>query len=113
MEMYTDYKTAATWGGTNLVLCNNICRIDTGIWDNIKGEYDPDKEVLQFFITDCSNDTVDWMTETFNLTFAYSEVLNCWILLVLHWGTSWDYVPCEVYSEEWWRINGKKYGFKN
>jgi hypothetical protein len=45
------------------------------------------------------------MKKTFDLKYTYSDMLDCYILCVTHWGTSWDYVECEVFSESWIESN--------
>ena len=113
MKHYTYYNTAAHWGGVNLVLCNNIAEIDRGLFANVIGKPLAKKEVSQYLISDVSDDYAEWLVNTFDLTFAYSNVLDCWILLVDHYGTLWDGVSCEVFSTDWWEINGEKYGYKD
>lgn len=109
---YTDYKTAATWGGCNLVLCNNIAEKDPSIRDNMKFNYydenDDPIEIYQWYITDLNNWAKDWQKQTFDLYYTYSELLDSYILCVPHFGTSWDYVPCEVFSDGWKEVNKDK-----
>ena len=109
-KMYTDYKTAANWG-CSLILCNNLPNFDCSIWDNMRfNYYDEDDNVIdiyQWFITDLSDSGVEYMEKTFDLLYTYSDTLDCYVLCVPHCGTSWDYVPCEVLSEDWFAINKK------
>jgi hypothetical protein len=102
---YCSYATAAKWLGTNLVLLNNIQEIDKDFDPYVDVEF-PDEEdededfgmpeFFQYYITDLSDDSVDWMRSTFpDLIFSFSELLNSWILCVQHYGTSWDYVSTE------------------
>lgn len=107
---YTDYRTAAHWGNTQLIMCNNIPEIDPSVWDNMRFDYYDEEtgeyeEIFQWFITDLSEWAVEWQEKTFNLQYTYSDLLDCYILCVTHWGTSWDYVPCEVFSESWKETN--------
>lgn len=104
-QVFTTYKTAVEWFGTNLVLCNNIPEIDQSIWDNFnKDIYDEEnnsyKEIFQWYITDLDKSDMEWLSESFDLLFTYSEVLDCYILAVGHYGTSWNYVACEVLSND-------------
>lgn len=105
----TDYKTAATWQ-CSLILCNNIPEFDPSVWDNMRWDYYDDEqdeytEIYQWYITDLSDWAVQWMEKTFDLHYTYSEVLDCYILCVTHWGTAWSGVPCEVFSEGWIEAN--------
>ena len=118
MRNYTDYRTAVHWCNNNLVLCNNIAEVDDSVYSNaIPVIYDEETnkelDIFQWFITDCSDDDKEYLEDTFGLLFTYSEKLDCWILMVDHLGTSWDYVPCEVLREDWWKSNGEKYGYKH
>lgn len=109
---YTDYKTAAQWCNCALVLCNNIETIDSSIYDNMRFDY-YDKngeptEIYQWYITDLSAWTVEFQEQAFNLKYTYSDLLDCYILCVDHFGTGWDYVPCEVKSKDWIEVNKDK-----
>ena len=102
-KVFTTYKQAVKWLGSNIVLCNNIPQLDEFIWDNFEKNIFDDEgnptEIFQWFITDCSQDDVNWLSKNFDLIFTYSEKLDCYILAVGHYGTSWDYVPCEVFGD--------------
>ena len=94
---YTTYKEAVNWLGNDFVLCNNIQEIDNSIWDNMEFEYynednDSYTEIYQWFITDCSQSDVEYLQKHFELKFTYSDMLDCYILCVDHWGTGWGYV---------------------
>lgn len=65
-------------------------------------------EIYQWFITDLSEWSVEWQEKTFNLKYTYSDLLDCYILCVTHYGTAWDYVPCEVKSQDWINVNKDK-----
>lgn len=92
MKYMTTYRTAVEWLNTNLVLCNRLPEIDSTIWENMRQGFDEETEIFQWYITDASDTDVDWLEEHFGLLFTYSELLECWILCVDHYGTSWDYV---------------------
>lgn len=96
MKYSTTYRCAVEWLNTNLVLCNKITEIDFSVYENIRGGYDDDTEIYQWFITDASDDDVEWLEEHFGLLFTYSELLDKWILCVTHWGTGWDYVMIDT-----------------
>lgn len=106
---YTTYSEAVHWLHNDFILCNNIVDIDTSIYENMRfpgydEENDSYTEIYQWFITDCNEGDVEYLEKHFGLLFTYSELLDKYILCVDHWGTSWDYVPCEVltYSKENW-----------
>lgn len=104
-KVFTTYYKAIDWLHTNIVLCNNLPSIDDSVWYNFTGEvFDEEDEnypeIFQWYITDCSKDDVDWLTKNFDLLFTYSEKLDCYILAVDHYGTSWSYVACEVKTKE-------------
>jgi hypothetical protein len=113
-EFYTDYKTAAKWQ-CSLILCNEIAEIDPSVFENFRfNAYEDDEqegdpiEIYQYFLTDLTPDGVDFMEETFNLKYTYPEMLCLFVLCVTHFGTSWDYVPCQVLSEDWAKVNKDK-----
>lgn len=110
---YTDYRTAVHWCGNDYVRCNNIVKMDVSIWDNARFSLNEDQEIFQWYLTDASEDTVEYLEKTFGLLFTYSDILDLWVLCVPHFGTSWDYVPCQVFSETWIEYNSEKFKFKH
>lgn len=88
MKYLTTYRTAVEWLNTNLVLCNRLPEIDFTIWENMRQGFDEETEIFQWYITNASDTDVDWLEEHFGLLFTYSELLECWILCVDHYGTS-------------------------
>lgn len=97
-EIYpTNYSVAVNWLNNNYILCNEIHKIDETIYEslleNIDLEEDEDfPEIYQWYISDCDKYDVDFLKEHFGILFAYSELLDLYILCVDHYGTSWDYV---------------------
>lgn len=113
-NMYSNYKVAIMWLNGSLIRLNNIIEIDPEIIDynhtlsseelyqgkvgekEKEGEDNSwfwDNEFYQFFLTSYSEDEVKWLCNHFSdLHFAYSPMLDLWILCVDHLGTSWDYV---------------------
>lgn len=84
----------------NLLLCNSIVEIDQSVWDNIEnlGE---DTEIYQYFLCNIDNYVKDQLQE-WGFILSYSDMLDLDILMVDHWGTSWDYVMTEVeWSEDY------------
>lgn len=104
MKYTTNYKVAAHWLHNSLVLCNNIVEVDESVNYNARfawSEEDEDgneheTEIFQWFITDCTESDVEYLEQHFGLLFTYSDLLECYILCVDHWGTSWDYVYCDT-----------------
>jgi hypothetical protein len=97
---YTTYAEAVNWLHNDFVLCNNIADVDESIWDNMRfNGYDEDDnpiDIYQWYITSASASDVEYLEKHFGLLFTYSDKLDCFILCVDHFGTSWNYVPCEV-----------------
>lgn len=96
---FISYKDAVEYMHNNFILCNNITEIDEFIWDNCE-LCNIDEEFYQYFLTDCSKDDAERLHKWFGLNFLYSEKLDLYILAVDHFGTSWNYIPCEVYDKE-------------
>lgn len=99
MTYRTNYAVAIKWLHNNYVMCNNLPNIDNTIWDSIAGLADEDgePEIYQYYVTDANSSDVEFLIEHFpGLLFAYSELLECWVLLVDHYGTAWSYVPWET-----------------
>ena len=97
----TTYAVAASWAGCTTILCNEIAYIDEELMcDTIGYEYDEEAdeypEIYQYYITNCSKDFCEFLNKHFGLMFAYSEKLDLWVLLVDHYGTSWDYVTVDT-----------------
>lgn len=116
----TNYKVAVNWLGNSFVMCNNIPEVDECIYENMRfsfshyedadgNEYDNeddapegvevwevDTDIYQWFITDCTESAVEYLEEHFGLLFTYSDILDCYILCVDHFGTSWDYVMIDT-----------------
>lgn len=97
MKTTTTYADAVS-SISNMVLCNEIAKIDDDVFfENVceatlnedEGDY---LEVYQYYITDCSDSDVDYLRSRYDLRFAWCEKLSVWVLLVTHFGTSWDYV---------------------
>ena len=116
---YTDYYTAAHWGDCSLVLCNKIPEIDPSIWDNMRFNlYETDEEgnesdypidIFQWFLTNLNEWEVEWNEKTFpDLKYTYSDLLDCYVLCVDHYGTLWKSVPTPVASQSWIDSNKDK-----
>lgn len=93
------YATAIKRFGNSYVLCNNVPAIDPALWENVYfdafNEYGDLIDIYQYYITDCSEEDVRYLSDWYGLKFAYSEELDCFILMVDHWGTPWSGVMIE------------------
>ena len=100
------YKTLVDRFVGNRVLCNNIVDIDEFLYDNVvvgnlyNEEQDEYVEIFQYFICNVNYweiETLRELTQDNNdIIIAYSNVLDCYVLMVDHWGTSWDYVLTSI-----------------
>lgn len=100
------YKTLVNRFVGNIVLCNNIVDVDESIWENVEvgqlynEETDEYTEIFQYFVCNVSEweiETLKELTKDNNdIIISYSNVLDCHILMVDHFGTSWDYVLTSV-----------------
>ena len=93
------YSDAVKRFNNSLILCNNIPEIDMTIYDNMRfplyNEDDDAIDIYQWFLTDCSETDVEYLERWYGLLFTYSEMLDCYVLCVNHWGTSWNGVMIE------------------
>lgn len=91
----------------DIVLCNNITNVDYDIYYNIinNNYYDDEIDIdmenydgyFQFYLCNLDEYEKDFLKET-DIIISYSEVLDCDVLMVDHYGTSWDYVMTDI---EW------------
>jgi hypothetical protein len=98
---YTTYAEAVKSLNNSYILLNNIVDIDNSVYDNMRfSDYDEETdsytEIYQWFISDCNEGDVEYLERNFGLLFTYSDLLDKYILCVDHYGTSWNYVHCEV-----------------
>lgn len=78
----------------DLVLCNNIVNIDGALFDNMVN-IEEDDEIYQYYLCNLSDFEREKLIE-YGVSLSYSELLDCDVLLVTHYGTSWDYVMTDV-----------------
>lgn len=87
-------------------MVNNIYEIDPTCYDNERfSSYDEENDcymdMYQYFLTNLNEGDVEFLEKRFdNMLFTYSDLLDCYVLCVNHFGTSWSYVHCEVIDEE-------------
>lgn len=79
-----------------MVLCNKIAEIDDSVYYNtITGDCSGD--IFQWYIVDGVNDEDDFKRYYGDeLILTYSNLLDCYVLAVDHYGTSWDYVLTSI-----------------
>ena len=92
---YASYLRIIEYFVGDLVLCNKIAEIDESIWNNLEFDLEDENgnfvEIFQYYICNVS----EWEKEQakkVGLLFTYSDMLECDVLCVDHFGTSWDYV---------------------
>ena len=88
------YKTIISKCIDDLVLCNNIAKIDESIFDNTEG-LEEDAEVYQYFLCNINECNKEFLLAC-GVVLSYSDLLDCDVLCVDHFGTAWDYVLTDV-----------------
>lgn len=90
-KRFTNYYTVTKGWIGNKVMCNELPSIDPSIYDNFRFASEDENgnmiDIYQWFITDCNESDVEWLEKSFGLLFSYSELLDCYILCVNHFGT--------------------------
>jgi hypothetical protein len=93
------YSDAVKRFNNSIILCNNVTEVDSMMWENMWGNFYNEHEdmidIYQFYITDCTQADVKYLVKWYDLKFLYSEVLDCFVLCVDHFGTSWRWVMIE------------------
>lgn len=94
MTPVTNYFDAVHYLGNSFVLCNNLPAIDASVYDNMSfSTYNEETEdyidIYQWFVSDCSANDAEYLSNRFGLLFTYSDLLECYVLCVQHWGTPW------------------------
>jgi hypothetical protein len=111
------YRTIVNHYIGDMVLCNEIIKKDSSVYDNMiledntkyynendeeitEDEYYADDnaycenntpEIYQYYLCDVSSDYKEELKE-YGLIFSYSDMLELDVLCVDHYGTGWDYV---------------------
>ena len=100
---FASYRTLVDRFIGNIVLCNNIVDIDRGIFEyrNIEvGTLDENTDIFQYYLCNVNKwdiETLKELTKDNNdIILSYSDKLDCNVLMVDHYGTSWDYVLTSV-----------------
>ena len=119
---WASYRTIVERFIGDIVLCNNAVEVDSYILENMDGfkyinsageyvteeEYYNDMtgeieidypEIYQYYLCHVGQYDKEFCQKC-GLIFSYSEVLDCDVLCVDHWGTSWDYVltDCKLFD---------------
>ena len=93
------YRTLVEYYIGDIVLCNNIVDVDHNVINNIDISEDHEEienfEIFQYYLCNLSTSDRE-LAKKAGLILSYSEVLDCDVLCVDHWGTSWDYVLTDV-----------------
>lgn len=95
---FASYTTLVNYYIGDMVLCNNIIEIDSSVYDNMEYETENGEdypEIYQYYLCNLT----EWGEEQARkagLILSYSDMLECDVLCVDHWGTSWDYVLTSV-----------------
>lgn len=97
MKTYIDYYSAVHWNNNSLILMNNIHEIDPDFEEPAnEDENGYFHEYFQYFLTSMSDEDAKFTHKFFpDIKIAKSNLLDCWVLCVDHFGTSWDYVWTE------------------
>lgn len=95
------YRTLINRYVGDIVLCNNIIKIDDSIFYNMSEELDNYDDICQYYLCEVSEGDKKEL-ESYGLIFSYSDMLELDVLCVTHWGTSWDYVLTDCPLFETW-----------
>ena len=103
MARDTTYLKAVNWLHNQRIHCDNIFDIDPSVIDNARFSFEEDGvkvEIFQWFLTDASEEDVEWLEKSFKLKFSYSIKLELFVLCVDHCGTPWDAVDWKCYNDD-------------
>lgn len=81
----------------DLVLCNDIVNIDESVDLNVNRNFNYNDEIFQYYLCNIGDYEKERLEE-YGIILSYSNRLGLDVLLVDHFGTSWDYVMTDV---EW------------
>lgn len=83
----------------DIVLCNKVMELDEYLFDNIVvGDFNEIPDIFQAYICDVTDWNIHELRELQceDIIIAYSNLLETHVLLVTHFGTSWNYVSTDV-----------------
>lgn len=83
---------------SDLVLMNTLPMLDMSVWDNMENFDFEDEglEIFQWFVCHIGEYERKRLLECKDIVLSYSNMLECDVLCVTHYGTSWDYVLTDV-----------------
>ena len=94
-EGCASYKTVIDEYISDIVLCNEIAKLDYSIFDNVNENYYEGAEIYQYYLCNLSDYEREQLTKC-GIILSYSDMLMCDVLMVDHFGTSWDCVLTDV-----------------
>ena len=92
---YASYRTVINMFISDAVLCNEIAKLDDSIFYNVNENYCEETEIYQYYLCNLSEYEQEQLTNC-GIILSYSDMLDCDVLMVDHFGTSWDYVLTNV-----------------
>lgn len=79
----------------DMVLCNNLPQIDESVLYNCDELYNDEQcefiEIYQYYLCNLSSIEKEALQDR-GVIVSYSDMLDCDVICVDHWGTGWDYV---------------------
>ena len=111
---YTTYKKALEgYKENNRINLTNLRDLDYELNQTINDKYEKDDNTIyQTFVTDYDKSETNFLSKTFGLLFEYSKLFGKYILLVDHFGTSWECIRQPVYNRDWWEENKDEYAYQ-
>ena len=99
---FASYLTLVNYFIGECVLCNNIANVDDSVFYNMENvEGIEDLEIYQYYVCNVGQWDKE-QAQKAGLILSYSDMLDCDILCVDHYGTSWDYVLTDVKLFDTW-----------
>lgn len=93
----------------DMVMMNNIPQVDEELYDNLENgdlfgtdeetgeQYEDAKDIYQFFAI--SNGGAEYLKRYTDELMFYSKKLDCYFWGITHFGTGWDGVFTQIYTE--------------
>lgn len=82
---YTNFATAIRWLNSNYNEFSTALKYDKELKAIFDKKYNDGYTTP--YLSDCSEDEVQYLENTFGLIFEYSKVFQKWLLIVDHYGT--------------------------